>query len=106
MKTYKKIQLFILFIGLLSFNTCVENDNLNIPVSVDVSFTPGVNDIVTDISSVLGDFTQRGEIFTYNQLTNGGSRYMYGYVISSYEGGNFFEEIVLQDKASNPTTVS
>jgi len=103
MKTYKKIQLFILFIGLLSFNTCVENDNLNIPVSVDVSFTPGVNDIVTDISSVLGDFTQRGEIFTYNQLTNGGSRYMYGYVISSDEGGNFFEEIVLQDKASNPT---
>ena len=102
MKTFKKIQLFILFIGLLSFNTCVENEDINIPISVDISFIPGINDIVTDISSVLGDFTQRGEILTYEQLANGGSRYMSGYVISSDEGGNFFKEIVLQDKASNP----
>ena len=64
MKTFKKIQLFILFIGLLSFNTCVENDNLNIPVSVDVSFTPGVNDIVTDINSVLGKSSEEQEIYT------------------------------------------
>ena len=102
MKTIKKIQLFILFIGLLSFNACVESDDFNTPTSIEIPFTPGVNDVVKDITAVIGDFTQNGSIFTYEQNGNGGSTYMSGYVISSDEGGNFFEEIVLQDKASNP----
>lgn len=102
MRTFRKIQLFILFIGLLSFNACVESDDFNTPVSIDIPFTPGANDIVTDISAVIGNFTQQGSIFTYETLPNGGSTYVTGYVISSDEGGNFFEEIVIQDKASNP----
>ncbi len=104
MKTFKKFQLFILFIGLLSFNACVESDDFNTPVTGDIPFVPGASDVVTDINAVLGEFAQQGGIFTYDQpLPNGGTRYMTGYVISSDEGGNFFEEIVLQNSPSNPT---
>jgi len=103
MRTVKKIQLFILFLGLISFNSCVESDDFNTPVALDIPFTPGANDVVSSISGVLGEFAQQGGIFTYETLANGGSTYISGYVISSDEGGNFFEEIVLQDRASNPT---
>lgn len=103
MKTIKKIHLFILFIGLISFNACVENDDYDTPVAIDRAFELGDGDIAIDIASVLGDFTQQGGIFTYEALPGGGSRYMSGYVISSDEGGNFFEEIVIQNSASNPT---
>lgn len=103
MRTFKKFQLFILFIGLTTFNACVEKDDFNTPISTDVAFTPGANDIVMDINAVIGEFTQQGGIFTFEPLPNGNSRYMTGYVISSDEGGNFFEEIVLQNAPSNPT---
>ncbi len=102
MRTFKKIQLFALFIGLLSFNACVESEDFNTPVSIDIPFTPGANDIVTDISAVIGEYNQQGSLITYETLPNGGSTYVSGYVISSDEGGNFFEEIVIQDRASNP----
>ena len=103
MKTVKKIQLFILLLGVLSFNACVESDDFNTPVSLDIPFQPEPNDVVMEISSVLGEFAQQGETFTYETLDNGGNRYLTGYVISSDEGGNFFEEIVIQDRANNPT---
>ena len=103
MRTVKKIQLFILFLGLISFNACVENDDFDTPANLDLPFTPGSNDVVITIGAVLGQFAQQGELFTYETLPNGGSTYISGYVISSDEGGNFFEEIVIQDAASNPT---
>ncbi len=103
MKTVKKIHLFLLLIGLISFNACVENDDYDTPAALELPFALGENDIAVDIASVLGQFTQQGGIFTYETLPNGGSQYMSGYVISSDEGGNFFEEIVIQNEASNPT---
>lgn len=103
MKTVKKIQLFILFLGLISFNACVESDDINTPVVLDETFMLGANDQEVSIAAVLGEYAQQGEIFTYEALPNGGSRYVPGYVVSSDEGGNFFEEIVIQNAASNPT---
>ena len=105
MRTVKKIQLFILFIGLISFNACVESNDFNSPVGLDASFTPRANDIVTNINAVLGEFAQQGGIFTYDDPIDpdAPSTYISGYVISSDEGGNFFEEIVLQDSPMNPT---
>lgn len=103
MRTFKKFQLFILFIGLITFNSCVEKDDFNTPLTGDETFTPGSDDIVMDINAVLAEFTQQGGIYTFEPLTGGRSRYMTGYVISSDEGGNFFEEIVLQNAPANPT---
>jgi hypothetical protein len=74
MKTVKKIQLFILFLGLISFNACVESDDINTPVVLDETFTLGPNDQEVSIAAVLGEFAQQGEIFTYEALPNGGSR--------------------------------
>ena len=93
MKTVKKIQICILATALITLNACVENDDFNTPISLDQPFTLGQNDIATDISAVLGEYAQQGEIFTYEDPTNGGNIYLSGYVISSDEGGNFFEEI-------------
>ncbi|NQY00937.1 MAG: hypothetical protein HRT70_07380 [Flavobacteriaceae bacterium] len=103
MKTVKKIQICIFATALITLNACVENDDFNTPISLDQPFTLGQNDIATDISAVLGEYAQQGEIFTYEDPTNGGNIYLSGYVISSDEGGNFFEEIVIQDSPSNPS---
>ncbi len=93
----------MLFISLISFNACIESDDINTPVARDDAFQPNANDVLTTIGAVQGEFEQQGEIFTYETLANGGSTYISGYVISNDEGGNFFEEIVIQDQASNPT---
>ena len=90
---------------MFAFYRCVENDSFINPASEDIPFVPKAGDLIIDISSVIGEYTQQGEVFTFNALPNPeNSRYMIGYVISSDEGGNFFKELVLQDSPSNPTS--
>lgn len=102
MKTNKIFQLTFLLIAFLSINSCVENNDFDTPnISVD-PVVLGPNDVVLDIGAVLAEYNQRGEIFTYESLPQG-NRYMTGYVVSSDEGGNFFEELVIQDKSENPS---
>ena len=104
MKTFRKFQLITLLIGLITFSSCVENNDFDIPKTEIIAFTPNSGDIVTNISSVIGELAQQGQIFTYEPLSNPtNSRYMEGYVISSDESGNFFEQLVLQDQPENPT---
>lgn len=104
MKTFKKLHLFILLAGLIAFSSCVKNNNFEVPEIEIVPFSPNPGDIVTDISSVIGELAQQGQIFTYESLSNSkNSRYMEGYVISSDESGNFFEQLILQDRIENPT---
>ncbi|WP_299121708.1 DUF5689 domain-containing protein [uncultured Winogradskyella sp.] len=102
MKTNKLNKLTILLIGLLVFTACVEDDDYNLPnLSVnEVEF--GENDVIIDIDAVLGNFNQNGEPYPFEDHENY-DVYTSGYVISSDEGGNFFEELVIQDKAENPT---
>ena len=80
MKTVKKIQICIFATALITLNACVENDDFNTPISLDQPFTLGQNDIATDISVVLGEYAQQGEIFTYEDPTNGGNIYLSGYL--------------------------
>lgn len=102
MKTNKIFQLTFLLIAFLSINSCVENNDFDTPnISVD-PVVLGPNDVVLDIGAVIAEYNQRGEIFTYESLPQG-NRYMTGYVVSSDEGGNFFEELVIQDKSENPS---
>ncbi|MCF6294372.1 MAG: DUF5689 domain-containing protein [Flavobacteriaceae bacterium] len=102
MKTIKLNKLVILLLSFVVFNACVEDDDFDTP---NVSVLPiefGSGDTFTDIDAVLGIYNQAGELTTFDNLPNG-DLYMEAYVISTDEGGNFFEEIVLQDKAENPT---
>ena len=98
MKTIKLNKLAILLLSFVVFTACVEDDDFNTP---DLSITdPNIDGNIVDIDAVKGSFLQSGEeIFTF-EATNS---YMEGYVISSDESGNFFKEVVLQDKAENPT---
>ncbi|WP_431157241.1 DUF5689 domain-containing protein [Winogradskyella poriferorum] len=102
MKTLNLNKLTLLLIGLLVFTACVEDDEYGLPnITVnDVEFGP--DDQMLDIDAVLGFFNQQGEAYTFEDNPNF-DVYTSGYVISSDEGGNFFEELVIQDKAENPT---
>jgi hypothetical protein len=105
MKTVKKIQiLIILFVSVISFNACVESNDIDVPIIRDTPFTPqNPDDIITTIGGVIGQFEQEGGILTFETTDSGLNTYISGYVVSSDEGGNFFEEIVIQDSPSNPT---
>lgn len=90
------------FFGILfvfaAITGCVNDDDFDTPdLSIEEPTIPG--NIVT-IGAVKGQLEQSEDgIFTY-EATN---TYLEGYVISNDEGGNFFEEIVLQDLPENPT---
>ncbi|QTY26594.1 DUF5689 domain-containing protein [Flavobacterium sp. CS20] len=98
MKTisFKLTFLFILALGLMT-TSCVEDDDFDIP---DVTVTdPEIDGELVTIGSILGTIQQnQGENFTIES-----NIYVEGYVISSDEAGNFFEELIIQDKPENPT---
>jgi len=98
MKTIKLNKIILLALGLVVFNACVQDDDFDTP---NVQITdPVINGNIIDIDAVIGNLVQSGEdIITFEDTNN----FMEGYVISSDEGGNFFEELVLQDRAENPT---
>ena len=105
MKTLKllktnKLTLFLLGIVIIS---CVEDDDFNTPNTTITEPNIPVNNIVS-INSVAGELSQamanNNSTFTFEETGN----YMEGYVISTDEAGNFFEELIIQDRSQNPTT--
>lgn len=110
MKTLKINKLILLLIGLVAFNSCVEDDDFSIPDTSVVE--PVINGSTIQISSVSGqlaqeqgsgqvDYSDDDTIYTYP--SDGPEIYVTGYVVSSDEGGNYFEELILQDAPENPT---
>jgi hypothetical protein len=101
--------IFLLSIGFL-VTSCVNDDDFETP---DLNVTePDIGDgEIISISSVLNTIEQnREEGNPDNELEvetevieNDTDLYVEGYVISSDEAGNFFEEIIIQDKPENPT---
>jgi hypothetical protein len=99
MKTIKLNKLAILLLSFVVFTACVEDDDFNTP---DLSITdPTIPGDIVEIEAVKGSYLSSGdEIFTFENTND----YMVGYVVSSDESGNFFKQLVLQDKAVNPTS--
>jgi len=89
--------LVLLFIG-LSMTSCVNDDDFETP---DLNVTePDLGDgEIVSISSILGELAQSEEPVVLIE----DDVYVEGFVISSDEAGNFFEEIIMQDKPENPT---
>ena len=111
MKTLKINKIILLLIGLVLFNGCVQDDDYNTP---DISIVePNIpENALVQISSVAGQLAQEqgnssldygNEDSTYSYLFSDTDQFMVGYVVSTDEGGNFFEEIIIQDKPENPT---
>jgi len=90
---------YLVLSALILTTACVEDDNFDLPNIINVEPNIGDGHII-DIDAVIGMLNQSGEAIITIEDTNS---YMEGYVISSDEGGNFFEELVLQDKPENPT---
>ncbi len=117
MKTLKINKLILLLIGLVAFNSCVEDDDFSIPNTAVIE--PILTGDTIEISRVAGDLAQQQSaddgIFTPQPLdysndesiftfsTDGVDVFVEGYVVSSDEGGNYFEELILQDAPENPT---
>lgn len=91
--------LILLLIGAGTILTsCVQDDDysdLNIAEE-----EPNIDGTIVELSTVYNELVNNGyESYTY-QDTN---TYVEAYVVSSDEGGNFYKQIVVQDKPENPT---
>lgn len=102
MKTNKFLNLLI-FIAFISVSvSCVEDGDFDTPSGVDIQ-EPLVTGTETTFSAVYAAYNQAaasGAAFvTFDQ-----DLYITGYVISSDRAGNFFEELIIQNKTddSNP----
>lgn len=100
MKTINLTSLILLFLGMVVCMSCVHDDDFDTPDTSIIE--PQLDGNIVSIASVKGNVTQSGGLHLF-EFENGPSDYMEGYVISSDEGGNFFEELVVQDKLENPT---
>ncbi|MDX1470207.1 MAG: DUF5689 domain-containing protein [Flavobacteriaceae bacterium] len=94
----KALNFNILLFAILAFTyACVEDDDFELP---DVEITdPNIDGNIIDIDAVIGVYNQQGETFTFENTNN----YVEGYVISNDAGGNFFKQLIIQDKPENPT---
>jgi hypothetical protein len=111
MKTLKINKLILLLVALVAFSSCVEDDAFNTPNTSVVD--PVLDGSEITIGAVAGrlaqeqnnggslDYSDEDSVVTFDfSATN---EYLVGYVVSSDEGGNYFEELIVQDKAENPT---
>lgn len=112
MKVCKINIILALLFSFLGSISCVQDDNFNTP---NLSFQEpeiSANQLRT-LSSLAGDLAQEqdngGTLDYTDQSTtvsytfNENDEYISGYVVSSDEAGNYFEELIIQDNYENPT---
>ncbi|TVZ52394.1 DUF5689 domain-containing protein [Dokdonia sp. Hel_I_53] len=98
MKTINLTYVFLAIIALFTTVSCVNDDDYTVPdlTGTDPVFADGQ---VTSVEALRNLFLQEGETVDLSDST----QYVEGYVISSDEEGNWFEEIIIQNSASEPT---
>ena len=105
MKNSNYTKLFVLLFTVVSIVACVQDDEYNVPNGDATELNiPATNIVTIDAlrSAWEQEVTNNGNLtLTFNEDYAG--KYVEGYVISSDETGNFFEEVIIQDKASQPT---
>lgn len=106
MKTGKFDKLFALFVSLLTLVSCVKVDDFEVPNTEVVAPNIDSNSVI-EISALRSllqqEQTNTGNpdaVLTFEET----EKYITGYVVSNDEGGNFFEELIIQNNASNPNT--
>ncbi|MDX1543241.1 MAG: DUF5689 domain-containing protein [Christiangramia sp.] len=95
MKIFKTGILLILLTG----NSCVKTDDFELP-PMDATEVE-IEGNLTSIDAVKGNYNfSTGQIYTFQETNT----WFIGYVISDDAGGNFYKELIIQDKPSNPTS--
>ncbi len=114
MKSLKINKIILLLIGFVVFNSCVQDDDFDTP---NLSFVePNIaENQIKSLSALAGDLAQEQSGFdtepldysneqdTVSYIFSDTDQYITGYVVSSDEAGNYFEELIIQDKPENPT---
>ncbi|WP_299259211.1 DUF5689 domain-containing protein [uncultured Aquimarina sp.] len=81
------------------FTACVQDDNFQTPV-LEIREPNIASERILGVDAVVEAIAQAGDDpINYEDS----DKFMSGYVVSSDRAGNFFEELVIQDKAENPT---
>lgn len=98
MKTIQLTKVILSVMAVLTVISCVNDDDFAVPdLTVE---EPQIEGDVITISALRNLFLQEGETLDLDDST----QYVEGYVVSSDESGNWFEELIIQDAASGPTT--
>ncbi|MBI6116382.1 DUF5689 domain-containing protein [Salegentibacter maritimus] len=94
----KKLKIInLVFLGVFLQISCVKTDDFQLP-GTEIKEVNIEGDI-TGISAVKSSFKPESEeIYVFSETNT----WMEAYVVSSDEGGNFYKELVLQDKPENP----
>lgn len=101
MKTRQFYKVLILWVFVCCISSCVEDDAYELPDTV--IFDPELQGAIVSITSVKAAL-EAAQIVGEEIITfDGTNTFMSGFVISTDEGGNFFEELIVQDEAENPT---
>lgn len=91
------VSVFYIFLILFLLNSCVENDDFALPEALDT--VPEEMEPNIDLNALVGTFYQDPEeIITFEK-----DLIFEAYVVSSDEAGNFYKELIVQDKPENPT---
>ncbi len=98
MKNFRIYNLLALILMVSITVSCVKSDDFDIP-ETSVVEEPVLDGEIVTISAMAGQYEQELDNYTFEDTNT----YLEGYVISSDEAGNFFEEIILQDDPTNPT---
>ncbi len=97
MKTIKTNLIFLCLGMLIFFSSCVEDDDYNAPQFLETS--PEIEGNIISLASLAGVLAQNDSLFTFEATNN----FAEAYVVSNDEGGNFFRELIVQDKPEAPT---
>ncbi|MCB0456341.1 MAG: DUF5689 domain-containing protein [Flavobacteriaceae bacterium] len=105
MKNSNYTKLFLLLFTVVTIVACVQDDEYNVPNDNATELNIPATSIVT-IGALRSAWEQElanngNATLTFDESYAG--KYLEGYVISSDETGNFFEEVILQDKVAQPT---
>lgn len=119
MKTINFNKIALLLIGLVVFNACVQDDDFDTPNTVleepvlevpaitidglislyEQEFLSYIDDLGLDINSSFDQEAIANLREDYVISLENADNYVGGYVVSNDEAGNFFEEIILQNRA-------
>lgn len=101
MKTNKFLTFLSIFALLIVIVSCVEDDEYNLP---DITVNePTIDGTIIDITAVKNNLAQAQAEGASSHTFENNNNYLTGYVVSSDEAGNFYKELIIQDKPENPT---
>ena len=105
MKTNKLIIFLLAIVTSISFTSCVEDGDFDVPNSIGAEENSALQALLNTSGYSEISITNLKGLFVNGQVTEITSDiYIKGYVSSSDRSGNFYKEFFIQDSPTSPTT--